>query len=135
MTIDRFKALLETYGADPARWPAGERDDALRLLSASEEARTARDEAAALDALISRARLEPAPSDMLAARILRSVPQPEFFGDWRRVAAAAALALFVGLGGGYFGGSVVPADDDTLLYEMAFDGLDSDLGFDWEGGA
>ena len=49
MTMDRFKALLETYGADPARWPAGERDDALRFLAASEEARTERDEAAILD--------------------------------------------------------------------------------------
>lgn len=135
MDIDRFKAILDAYGADPARWPEGERAAAVTFLHSDGKAKAAHDRAAELDALIAPAALATAPSEMLTARLLRAVPQPEFFGDWRRVAAAAALALVVGLGGGFASGALVPVSDDEAYYEIAFDGLDSDVQFDWEGGA
>lgn len=135
MDIDRFKAILEAYGADPARWPEGERIAAESFLRTDREAKAAHDRAAELDALIAPAILDASPSDMLAARLLRAVPQPEFFSDWKHVAAAAALALVVGLGGGFASGALVPVSDDEAYYEIAFDGLDSDVQFDWEGGA
>ena len=31
MTLERFTAIVEAYGADPVRWPALERADALDL--------------------------------------------------------------------------------------------------------
>ena len=34
MTLKRFKQLLDAYGADLARWPAGERVAARALLAA-----------------------------------------------------------------------------------------------------
>lgn len=135
MDIDRFKAILEAYGADPARWPADEREAAASFLCADQEAKSAHDRAAELDALIAPAAITASPSDMLTARLLRAVPQPEFFGDWKHVAAAAALALVVGLGGGFASGALVPLSDDEAYYEIAFDGLDSDVQFDWEGEA
>lgn len=135
MDIDRFKAILEAHGADPARWPEGERAAAESFLRTDGKAKVAHDRAAELDALIAPAAITASPSDMLTARLLRAMPQPEFFGDWRRVAAAAALALVVGLGGGFASGALVPVSDDEAYYEIAFDGLDSDVQFDWEGGA
>lgn len=135
MDIDRFNAILEAYGADPARWPDAERVSAETFLKADSDAKAAFDHAAELDALIAPAAIAPAASDMLTARLLRAVPRPEFLGDWKHVAAAAALALVVGLGGGYASGALVPASDDEAYYEIAFDGLDSDVQFDWEGGA
>lgn len=135
MDLDRFNAILEAYGADPARWPDAEHAEAEALLRANPAAKTAFDRAAELDALIAPAAIAPAPSEMLTARLLRAVPQPEFLGDWKHVAAAAALALVVGLGGGYASGALVPASDDEAYYEIAFDGLESDVQFDWEGGA
>lgn len=135
MNIDRFKTILEAYGADPDHWPEAERDAASAFLRANSAAQAARDAAAELDAMMAPAAIAATPSEILTARLLRAVPQPEFFGDWKHVAAAAALALVVGLGGGYVSGTFVPSTDDEAYYEIAFDGLDSDLQFDWEGGA
>ena len=135
MDNDRFNAILEAYGADPARWPDAERERATAFLQADSGAKAAFDHAAELDAMIAPAAIAPVASDMLTARLLRSVPRPEIFGDWKHVAAAAALALVVGLGGGYASGALVPVSDDEAYYEIAFDGLDSDVQFDWEGGA
>lgn len=136
MTMDRFQALLDAYGADPDRWPDAERDAARAFLAGNDAATTALNSAAELDALIAPAAINAVPSDMLTARLLRALPQAEFFGDWKHVAAAAALALAVGLGGGYATGAFVPAGpDDASYYEIAFDGLDSDFQVDWEGGA
>jgi hypothetical protein len=59
ITLVRFAQLLDAYGAEPARWPAEEREAALALLARSPEARRQRDEAARLDALLDRGAAEP----------------------------------------------------------------------------
>ncbi|MGO4332706.1 hypothetical protein AB4Z49_37345, partial [Cupriavidus sp. M-11] len=51
MTPERFRALTEAYGADPAHWPAGERA-AGQAMAALPEHRAALAQAAALDALL-----------------------------------------------------------------------------------
>ncbi|MEN0652545.1 MULTISPECIES: hypothetical protein [Hyphobacterium] len=135
MNIERFKAILEAYGADPDRWPEAERDDAVAFLRSERSAQAAHDAAAELDGLLAPAAISAMPSEILTARLLRAVPQPEFLADWKRVAAAAALALAIGLGGGYVSGTLVPPADEEAYYEIAFDGLDSEVQFDWEGGA
>ena len=61
MNRDRFEQLLEAKGADLAAWPERERRAAERLLAESAEARTALDQARALDGLLS-ATLAPVPA-------------------------------------------------------------------------
>ncbi len=52
LTLKRFKALTDSYGADPGRWPEAVRADAEALLGASDEARRVLAEARALDEAI-----------------------------------------------------------------------------------
>ncbi len=100
--LERFGQLLESYGADPRRWPEAEREGAQALLVSSPEAARMRERAAALDGLLGQASsLEPSPE--LVARILAAASPPgwrrltrEFwpFGPlWRPLSALAASAL------------------------------------------
>lgn len=52
MSMERFKRLLDAYGADARRWPEADWTRAQSLLSASPEARTEWSRAAALDSLL-----------------------------------------------------------------------------------
>jgi len=91
MTSSRLHAILDAYGADPARWPAAERDAALALLARSPEARRQHDAAARLDALLDASPIE-VPSPALAARVLRATPRPRVVRLERWAAIAAPLA-------------------------------------------
>ena len=73
MTPTRFADLLDAYGAEPARWPAAERDAALTLLARDAAARRAQAQAASLDALLDRAPVAPQ-SAALQARVLAAAP-------------------------------------------------------------
>jgi hypothetical protein len=104
MTLERFAALLDAYGADPERWPDAERDEARALLDRSADARARRDAAAALDALLDRATTVQ-PARGLAERILADAPRPRVVPLRRPLrrqiaavvglAAAASLALWL----------------------------------------
>jgi hypothetical protein len=73
LTLERFAAILDTYGALPARWPAIERPAALALLRLSEEARTLRIQAGRLDLVLDK--LRPAlPSSAPGSRLRRRGP-------------------------------------------------------------
>ena len=96
MTSSRLHAILDAYGADPARWPAGERDAALALLARSPEARRQHDAAARLDAALDVSPVE-VPSPALAARVLRATPRPRVVRVQRWVAAVAPLAVAAAL--------------------------------------
>ena len=135
MTTARFAALLDAYGADPARWPAVERTAALALLHADAAAARAQARAAALDAVLDRAPVAP-PSAALAARVLaaaprrrspagspagpfgallaRLIPAP---GTWQPAAAMAA-ALVLGLIVGY---AAPPAGIDGSIDGQSLD--------------
>ena len=52
MKLGRFSAILETYGADPERWPANEREAALALATSSVPAARALADARGLDSLL-----------------------------------------------------------------------------------
>jgi hypothetical protein len=54
VNLGRFSAILETYGADPERWPADERETALALATSSLPAARALAGARALDTLLLR---------------------------------------------------------------------------------
>src|SRR5262249_46811928 len=97
------------YGAEPRRWPGGERSAAQGLLSVSAEARARLAAAAALDALLDQAAdrplagggaLEEARLARLSARstaapqtALRESRQPRDRGLWVKAAGLAAAAL------------------------------------------
>ena len=74
MALARFRTLLDADGAAPHRGPADRRAAAEALLAVSTEAKAARDEAAALDAMLDLAPA-PAPSPELMARVLAAAPQ------------------------------------------------------------
>ena len=93
MSLDRMKTLLDAYGADPNRWPEGERAMARELLASSAEARAYAQEAQLLDSVLSHAALRTAvhiDATALASRIART-PQ-------RRDAAAGIRARSSGAG-------------------------------------
>lgn len=49
LSLKRFQALLDSYGADPRRWPDAERAPAQRLLASSREAQRRFNEAQRFD--------------------------------------------------------------------------------------
>ena len=108
MNIQRFRQLLDAYGAAPARWPESERSAAQALLERSAEARQLAAQAARLDELLNHAE---APKRVLGpaalAERIASTPQirssPQQKTEWRlaigwprlMALAAAAVAGFV----------------------------------------
>jgi hypothetical protein len=103
MNETRLLELVDAYGADPERWPAGERAAALASLARSGAARAALAEATELDRLLDVAPA-PAPTPDLATRVLARaptaavrVPRPlrRFIATALPVAAAAGLLLWM----------------------------------------
>lgn len=121
-----LRRLLESYGADPARWPAERRDAAMRCLEKSAEARALRDEAAGLDAALDQAGA-PAPAPELMAAILSAAtaPRPRFraaaiwpFGPaWKPVTTLAAAAILGIVAGSQMTGFIA-AGEQTIEGEI-----------------
>ena len=139
LTLRRFEALVDTYGADPHRWPQELRVDAQALLSASPEARALLTEARALDDVIDAAgscadgsRWQPGEQELalarlragVAARIAASAPsQParHRFAWWsaaagRRVASRRLRLLGLATGGAF---AIIVGLAIGSLYESA----------------
>ena len=122
MDLERVEQLIAAYGAEPARWPAGERAEAERLASGADlaaglEAERALD--AALDAYAAEA-----PSLALRQRILVGAPRPRQTRAWRpsggfwlsgaSLAAACVVGVVFGVSlGGAMAGSEAAVDRDT----------------------
>ena len=105
MTSQRLERLLQAYGADPMRWPQGERQAALALLAADPALEKQRREAAALDALLDRAE-PPQASGELLGDILAAAGPPSWrqwlratwpFGPLWQPASGLALAALAGV--------------------------------------
>ena len=107
MGMDRFRELLDAYGAEPRRWPAQERGMAEALIAASPEARALRAKAAGLDVLLDRAQPISPPiidAEALIGRIaaqdqgrgqvvsLQASRRPAPSRFWLKVASLAAAA-------------------------------------------
>lgn len=125
MTEERFFQILEAYGADPARWPEAERDQAQAWADANPDAvaEAVRAEAA-LDALLGEP--EAVPSDLLERRIMKRFPSPAAAPRWQ-IPVAAAAALLVGAFIGFASGALTAAPSvETTLYADAYAGLDED---------
>jgi len=74
MEIERFRRLLETYGADFDHWPDEDRAEARRLLAVSTEALQAHREQIALDRMLDRGRGRV--SGQSVARVLDALAKP-----------------------------------------------------------
>jgi hypothetical protein len=106
MNIERFKALVEAYGANPVRWPEAERDAAIAFATITPDAQRALDEAAALDRLLDAAGTVPA-TRALEERVLATYGKRGSFAHCIRIAgesptqwvpgAAIACSLLLGL--------------------------------------
>ena len=70
LNLERFRAIVEAYGAAAERWPEAERAAAIALLAGSPEARGPRDQAAWLDGALQQASPSP-PSDDLVEGLRR----------------------------------------------------------------
>ena len=116
LSLERFAALVEAYGADFERFPLHERSAAKALLLRSREARELLSAAQAFDTILAAAR-ENLPTPALEAR-LDSIPQrfaqerarPRLlpFRSRQQTVLAAAAAVLLGLLGERY------APDDTL---------------------
>ena len=110
MTPDRFRELIDAYGGDAKRWPAGERDAALAYAGCDARARAMLDEAKRLDALIDGMKIKapeidsarivatavrvaqaPDASNVVAFARRRGAARPMFV--WARGAALAAATV------------------------------------------
>jgi hypothetical protein len=114
MMIWRFRRLIAAYGADPARWPPGQRSRADALLARSTKARTLLAEVRAFDSLLMADAKPPAGERLAAAIVARTIdavqerpltPARAIALDWSLVrlwpqavglAAAAVLGFVVG---------------------------------------
>lgn len=130
MTEDRVIAILNAYGADPARWPQDERAGVQAFLDLHPELMAEVALEAELDALL--AMPDPQPSELLQHRILRAMPAPVQQWGWK-APIAAAIALVVGVTVGFAGGYVSPAQQDVeSIYADAYESLGEDW-VDWLG--
>jgi hypothetical protein len=133
MMIWRFRRLIAAYGADPARWPPGQRGRAEALLARSDQARALLAEAQAFDALLLTDAKPPADEQLMAAIIARATaalqerapsPARAVAFEWSLsrlwpqavgLAAAAVLGLVVGwadlLPGNLAGGDAIDLSD------------------------
>jgi hypothetical protein len=131
MSLERFKALVEAYGASDNAWPAAERRAALALCDANPQARALREEAAALDALLAEAQTV-RPSAALEARIMDGFKRSASNGGAMRTkwmgAGAIAACLVLSLMAGW---AVLKTSHDQvdLSDPAAWDLIGEDLEF------
>lgn len=113
MDLKDFQRLLDAHGADPAGWPAQDREAALNLVAGSDVAEAMLERAGRLDGLLSRGLAEGAGPD-LRRRIVAAASATEApaarrrpagrwpLAPWRlgvatAAAASVALGIVVGL--------------------------------------
>lgn len=140
MNLQRFVELLDQRGAVLESWPAEERASAERLLADAPEARSALEEASALERELSSFQAaEPRPE--LRASVA-AIPErhPRLGALWPfatyyrpMLAMAAATLLGIGVGNWAFSGSALELAGPTELSASDFDEL-SALAFAEEGG-
>jgi hypothetical protein len=124
----RFEAIIAAYGADPRRWPQGERA-AAQMFAAREGVDLT--EARALDALLDYAP-QPGPlSDLAEARLIVAVARrraPRVNPIWA-MAACMIGGVLIGVGAGLSAPQRAGADVDGIIVAAFASPLD------WDGDA
>jgi hypothetical protein len=93
MSPTEFQSLLDTYGADPARWPAAHRTPMLAVIERNPQARALLREAQALDRVLDTApRVDPVRHPRIQSRILAAaIASPRISGS--QVADGAGVTV------------------------------------------
>jgi hypothetical protein len=121
MNAERFRAIVEGYGADPKRWPEAERAVAQDFATLPEAAAVLA-EARGLDALLDASDEAAAASLGFVRNVIAAAPKPRPAMSWRSYAAMAACAL-LGLALGFGGArSALENDAAAMALEIAFGG-------------
>jgi len=132
MTPDRFRTLIDAYGASPDRWPEAERDAARLFMIREPRARLWLNEAAALDDLLDLAKtpLSDEGTQRAVQRAMAQAPTGSSVVPFPRrvrripVAMAAGLGLAACLAGAWLGvnyslSSLSDARAQTVLEQVA----------------
>ncbi|MBI1187928.1 MAG: hypothetical protein GC206_11475 [Alphaproteobacteria bacterium] len=141
MDKERFAAIVAAYGAAPHRWPQDERAAAERYAAAHrDECAPLLAEARTLDAALADAPA-PAPSDLLAARVMaahRAASRQGWLNDPRRAALALAACAVFGVIVGFGGGRLTPAtpqpDNAEAMIAAVFGGAEDAFALFGDGG-
>jgi anti-sigma factor RsiW len=135
MTLDRLRAIVAAYGADPAHWPTAERAAAEALLARSGAAHALLADAVGLDAALDSI---PAfePTAAVRRAILAAAPRPatpwlarlreswwELFGElggWRMAGGVLAASLMLGIVSGGLLAEGASSDAAPELLQLAY---------------
>lgn len=136
MTLERLRAVIESYGTSPPRWPAAERQAAAALLAESAAARALVTDAAPLDELLDAV---PAvtPTAAMRAAVLTMAPRTApragdgwraFIGElggWRLAGAVLAASFVLGIvsGGWLSAGATTDTSPDLLQLALLDDSV------------
>ncbi len=136
MNTLRFIEILQSYGANPDRWPASEQAEMGVFAAKFDDARTLLAEQAAIDTALDT-QAAPPPSEFLRARIMSgaaplqtSAPKPA--NDrlpYRAIAAMLLVGIFTGVAAAQFS---PPASTADMLAQADYTDIDADY-YDWLG--
>lgn len=133
MDRERFKLLLEAYGADLRRWPVDERAAAAAFkLQHGQTLAAELAEAGAIDAALKHGAAEGAISEALVSRIMaaHAAAREAAFDprSWLALAACAVFGVLLGFGGGHLAppaaAPAVQQDYAETYIDMAFEAPD-----------
>lgn len=134
MNALRFVQIVESYGANSARWPADEREAALEFASRHPTGQMLMDEASQLDELLSTV-MPPTPSELLRARILKkageSAPEYKPANDRLPFRALAATLLVSACIGFLSRGFILPSSNPQGDIEIATNSLELETDYAW----
>lgn len=130
VTLERFEALLDAYGAEPERWPSAERDAAKALLESDARAHALHQAALALDSQLERVEVDE-PSARLRARVLEipirhprehAVLHAPRYSGWRLSLLALVPCVLGFFSGALWLNHADSGEDDTWndVAQMAF---------------
>lgn len=119
--LQRFEALLDRHGGEPVGWPVELREQALKLLESSADARRLQDEARLLDDTVDIILAETPRPLGLKTRVLANTPRRDPWLDWFTVriwrpVVLGCLPLAVGFGvGANFADDPTDLEDQVLI--------------------
>jgi ferric-dicitrate binding protein FerR (iron transport regulator) len=121
MSLERFSAIVDAYGADPARWPARERAAAQAFAANAPQAQALLADAEALDRALG-ASVAPGPDEAALQRALAGRANPSarralMANPVYGLLAVALCAVFVGFGAVRVG-QAPAAGDDAVIAQM-----------------
>lgn len=138
MDAFRFVQIVESYGADSARWPLAEREAATRFVANHPAAQEICAQSGVIDSLLDTV-VSPPPSEFLRARILKAaatnMPAALRAANDRVPFRAIAATLLVGGLVGFLGGGLGPASVATaapvIETEIALNSFETETTLAW----